>query len=78
MRISARIAAVLLASGLLAVPWTLGAQAQSSQLGCVFEPASGGRQVLRCARGVTITAEAGAQSLVCVPTIKFRSQNLTF
>lgn len=37
------------------------ALAQSSEAGCVFEQADGGRQVLRCAEGLTITAERGAR-----------------
>lgn len=60
VRHSARIALTLFAS-LIAAQWPAAAQAQSSQLGCVFEAASAGRQVLRCHRSVTIVVEAGAR-----------------
>ena len=37
------------------------AMAQSSDAGCVLEPAGSGRSVLRCADGLSITVEPGAR-----------------
>jgi ferric-dicitrate binding protein FerR (iron transport regulator) len=38
-----------------------GAMAQTSDAGCVLEPTDGGRSILRCADGLSITVEPGAR-----------------
>ena len=37
------------------------ALAQSTEAGCALEPAAGGRSILRCADGLSITVEPGAR-----------------
>lgn len=60
MRFSTLLVLGMTAAAAIALPLPH-ASAQSSGAGCVLEPGAGGRNVLRCADGLSITVERGAR-----------------